>query len=540
MSIKPDSDLAQVQEYLAKLLKEDRDDDALAIFMDLLSTMRQKNNELELYNHKLLTQKYRKKGEGISTAQLKLFLEKAADKDPAAQKVLERLDHEEEDEDDDDDEDKGTITEVRGHIRHNNKRRHVPPSVERRAHDVPVKEDDLPCQGCGKTKTAFGHEVCQILDFEPARFVLHEYHLEKVRCRPCGAGLATAPGPGKIIEGGLAGPGLLATILVDKYRDGLPLHRQMDRFERLGMSIPSSTLNDWVGKAAQALEPIASALQAQAMEAFVLHVDATGISMQDRDHPNNIKRGSFLAHVGDNDVLFFKFTPNQKREGVEAALEGRTGYVCADAAAVYNRLFAKPDSQVIELGCWMHSRRNFKDAEDVDDARASIPLGLIKKLYRIEARFKNSSWQKRTKVRQKKSKPILKELHEWIKGAYDTEAPGTALYKALTYAINQWDALNRYVEDGRLPIDNGPVERAITSVAIGRKNYLFVGSQAGGERAAIIYTVLGSCKLLGLDPNAYLRDVFDKLANGWKSSQLEELLPKQWLASRDPPVKLAA
>ena len=124
--------------------------------------------------------------------------------------------------------------------------------------------------------------------------------------------------------------------------------------------------------------------------------------------------------------------------------------------------------------------------------------------------------------------------------AYDTEAPGTALYKALTYAINQWDALNRYVEDGRLPIDNGPVERAITSVAIGRKNYLFVGSQAGGERAAIIYTVLGSCKLLGLDPNAYLRDVFDKLANGWKSSQLEELLPKQWLASRDPPVKLAA
>jgi transposase len=127
-----------------------------------------------------------------------------------------------------DDEDKGTITEVRGHIRRNNKRRHVPPSVERRAHDVPVKEDDLPCQGCGKTKTAFGHEVCQILYFEPARFVLHEYHLEKVRCRPCGAGLATAPGPGKIIEGGLAGSGLLATILVDKYRDGLPLHRRMD------------------------------------------------------------------------------------------------------------------------------------------------------------------------------------------------------------------------------------------------------------------------------------------------------------------------
>ena len=178
----------------------------------------------------------------------------------------------------------------------------------------------------------------------------------------------------------------------------------------------------------------------------------------------------------------------------------------------------------------MHARHYFERALDGGDIRAAVALAHIKRLYKIENRAnkRGISWEKRTLLRQKKSKPVLEKLHAWIKDRYAFESPGTSLSKALTYAINQWEALNRYVEDGRLPIDNGPAERAITMVAIGRKNYLFVGSEAGGETAAILYTVLGSCKVIGVNPNAYLRDVFDKLANGWKSSQLEGLLPKQW------------
>ncbi|MFC1611093.1 IS66 family transposase [Myxococcota bacterium] len=295
-----------------------------------------------------------------------------------------------------------------------------------------------------------------------------------------------------------------------------------------------------MARAARVLEPLANFLMARALSAFVLHTDATGLDVLDKNHP--IKRGSLLCHVGDNDAVFFKYVPNQSKEGPQKILRNRVGYVCADAAGVYDGVFSRPGSQAIELGCWMHARRYFARALDAGDLRAAIALKYIKRLYKIEkqATRMGADATRRGQLREKKSKPVLASLHAWIAEMYAVEPPGTSLHKALTYAINQWQALTRYAEDGRLPIDNGPAERAITTVAVARKNFLFAGSDASGERAAIIFSVLSSCALAEVEPSSYLRDVFEKIANGWTAKRIDELLPEAWQAARDPPAEVVA
>jgi len=543
MAVEPDSDLADITAFLTRLLEEERDVEAVQMVVELLRALRKKNSELELRVQKLLRQQFGRKREGVSSQQLSLFLRQLSDSNQTVPEDLATLDLDEDDDDEQSDNgrDDEQLIEVPGHTRRRG-RRPIPPEVERQQHEHRVEGEARICSVCGLEKTPFGHEICRILDFEPARFVLHEHRLEKVACRPCGDGVATAPGPGKVIEGGIPGPGLLASILVDKYRDGLPLYRQVKRFSGVGLDIPRSTLVGWVAQAARVLEPLANLLMAQALGAFVLHTDATGLDVLDKNHPNNIKRGSLLCHVGDNGAVFFKYVPNQSKEGPQEILKDRVGYVCADAAGVYDGVFSKPSSQAIELGCWMHARRYFKKALEAGDLRAAIALKYIKRLYKIErqATRMGADAKRRGRLRQKKSKPVLASLHTWIAEMYAIEPPGTSLHKALTYAINQWQALIRYAEDGRLPIDNGPAERAITTVAVARKNFLFAGSDAGGERAAIIFSMLSSCALAGAEPWSYLKDVFEKLANGWPAKRIDELLPAAWKAARAPPVEAVA
>jgi len=546
MAIESNTDLRDIAAFLTQLLKEERGEEAVQMVIELLRTVRKKNTELEMRIHKLLRQQYGKKSEGISSEQLSLFLRQLSDSHADVPTDLAKLDLDEEDEhsgedDDESNDDAESETHVQGYTRRSG-RRVIPAQIERREHEHRVEGDSRICSLCKQQKTPFGHETCKILDFEPAHFVLHEHKLEKVACRACGEGVVTAPGPGKIIEGGIPGPGLMANILVDKYRDALPLYRQADRFSRAGFEIPRTTLVGWIAKAAHELRPIADRLAEKALGSFVLHTDATGLPVLDKNHPNNIKRGSLLCHVGDNGAVFFKYGPNQSKQGPQEILKDRVGYICADAAGVYNGVFSRIASLAIELGCWMHARRYFQKALEAGDLRSAIALKYIKRLYKIEAQATRigADSKRRGRLRQKKSKPVLASLQVWIDKMRTIEPPGTSLYKALTYAINQWQALNRYVEDGRLPIDNGAAERAITTIAVGRKNYLFAGSDAGGERAAVIYTVLGSCKTAGVDPFAYLRDVLDKIANGWSAKRIDELLPQQWGAARGPPAELAA
>lgn len=546
MAIESNTDLRDIAAFLKQLLKEERGEEVVQMVIELLRTVRKKNTELEMRIKKLLRQQYGKKSEGISSEQLSLFLRQLSDSHANVPTDLAKLDLDEADEhsgedDDEPDADGESGTKVQGYSRRSG-RRAIPAQIERRQHEHRVEGDSRICSLCKREKTPFGHEVCKILDFEPAHFVLHEHKLEKVACRACGEGVVTASGPGKIIEGGIPGPGLMANILVDKYRDALPLYRQADRFSRVGFEIPRTTLVGWVAKAAHALRPIADRLAEKALGSFVLHTDATGLPVLDKNHPNNIKRGSLLCHVGDNGAVFFKYVPNQSKAGPQEVLKDRVGYICADAAGVYDGVFLRIGSSAIELGCWMHCRRYFQKALEAGDLRAAIPLKYIKRMYKIEAQAtrRGADPKRRGRMRQKKTKPVLASLHGWIAQMVTIEPPGTVLHKALTYAINQSAALSRFVQDGRLPIDNGPAERAITTIAVGRKNYLFAGSDAGGERAAIIYTVLGSCKTAGVDPFAYLRDVLDKIANGWPAKRIDELLPQEWGAARGPPVEQAA
>ncbi len=526
-----ESDLQQVAEFLRSLLASGRDDEAVSLVIELLRAMRDKNAELELRVRKLIREHYGRKREGVSNAQLSLFLEKLGEPtEVKSDLVVDEVDAH----------DKQVVKE---HRRRKPGRRPLPADLERIQHTHQVEGDARKCSTCDEEKGVIGHEVQRVLDFVPAKFVVYEHLLEKLACRRCGDAVVTAKGPGKVISGGIPGAGLLAEVLVNKYRDGLPLYRQVQRFSRVGVDLPRSTLVGWVRHAAKELTPLANLLEARVLKAVVLKTDGTGLDVLDNEHSANIKRGSLYCHVGDDPELFFRYAPDQAKESPQEILAGREGYVVADAGGVYDGLFTRKGSKAIEVGCWMHGRRGFFKAFELGDLRAAIPLKYIKQLYKVEelARQLKADVKRRERLRRSKSAPILEQLRAWIAKTYPNEPPKTPLYKAMGYAINQWDALNRFVEDGRLPIDNGEVERAIRTVAVGRRNYLFAGSDEGAQRAAVIYTIIGSCTLAGVNPWEYLRDVLTNLANGWPHKRIEELLPAAWkMANAARPAALPA
>lgn len=511
------SDIKEIANFLRHLLQENRDEEAINLVIELLEAVRDKNTSLELKLQKLLKQHYGRKSEKVSSEQLSLFLSQLAEEQDSGPVLEDDAELEEE-------------TEVAAHSRRKKKRRPLPEDIIKVQHEHLVDDEHRFCEHCGVEKQTIGHDVRKVLDFEPARFVLHEHLLEKLACKKCQDGVVMAKAPGKVIAGGIPGPGLLAELIVNKYRDALPLHRQAQRFERHGLNFAQSTMVGWIGYASQDLEPIAELIKKQALQSHVLATDGTGLSVLDKSHPNNIKKGSLFCHVGDSKALFFAYAPNQRQEVPQEILRQREGYLVLDAAGIYNGLFDHPDSKAIEVGCMMHCRRYFYKAFDLGDLRAGIALRSIKRLYKIEAKAKREKMkpQRLYRFRQRKAKPVLDDLGTWIKKVYKNEPPKTPFYKALTYAKNQWQALNRYLEDGCLPIDNGEVERAIRTVAVGRKNYLFAGSDAGAERTAILYTIIGTCTLAGVNPWLYLRDVLDKIANDWPNNRLEELLPSNW------------
>jgi len=317
---------------------------------------------------------------------------------------------------------------------------------------------------------------------------------------------------------------------VDKYTDHLPLNRQAKRYSRLGVDLSRSTLSDWNGAVTDLLRPVAQRIRDQVLDAYVLGADGTHLKVLDKNHEANIKRGSLWCYVGDGKHAYFDYIPNERKEGPQSFLRERVGYIQADADPKLDDLFKGPEAKAIEIGCWMHDRRYWANALDAGDLRAAHPLGIIKKMYKVEdaAKKQRAGPDQVYRMRQEQSVPLLNELGKWIADNYNTERPTSPLAEAMGYTLRQWAALKRYTEDGRLLIDNGGVERAIRVVAMGRRNYLFAGSDTGGQRAAIAYTILGSCALVGINPWAYLRDVFEKLAAGWPMKRIEELLPAVW------------
>ena len=302
----------------------------------------------------------------------------------------------------------------------------------------------------------------------------------------------------------------------------------MKIFEREGMDLASSTLSDIVAAVHDALEPLARRIQQHALASHVLQVDDTGIKVLDKDSPAGAIRGHLWAMLGDQKWAAFSFSRTWEAKWPQALLQGRQGWMQADAYAGFDAIYQL--GKAIEVGCWAHARRGLFECVEAGDARAAVGLELIQQLYAVEAEAtaEGVGHEQRQERRQQRSRPITEKLLAWISQTHGAAPPKSPLARALGYCINQWEALMRYLDDGRLSIDNTACERALRPIAVGRKNYLFAGSETGGRRAATAYTLLGTAALAKLEPWAYLRDVLQRLIDGWPNSRIDELLPPNW------------
>lgn len=390
----------------------------------------------------------------------------------------------------------------------------------------------------GKHLVRIGEEVTETLEWRTGSFVRVQIVRPKfaVKGEP-ERGVVIAPVAEAPIPRSLAAPGLLAYVLVSKFADHLPLHRLEGIVARQGVTLARSTLCGWVEACATLLSVLVEAMAKDALKAHCIAMDATGVLVQNKDR---CRRGHFWVLVADRDHVLFRFTPKHNREGPKSFLRGYTGYVQADAASVYEELFRS--EQVTEVGCWAHCRRGFFEAMGSDRERARVALGFIQKLYALDAQTRDLPQELRTAQRRLRAEPLLTALHGWLEAESLVVLPRSPIGGAIGYALNQWGALCRFLEDGRLRLDNNRSELELRRQAVGRKNWLFVGSDEGAEWNAIIVSLIASCALHGLEPWSYLRDVLILLP-GWSRDRVLELSPKRWkqtLEQTDARQRLAA
>lgn len=397
-------------------------------------------------------------------------------------------------------------------------------------HDVPP--EDKRCGKCGAELDRIGEEVTEQLDYVPASFVVRRHVRAKYACKRCEETVVLAPLPPQPIEKGLPGAGLLAHVLVSKYADHLPLHRQEGICRRQGVELARSTLCGWVRDCATLLRPVVTAMKAELLRSEVVHTDDTPVTVQDRLHPGGTRTGRLWVYRGDDahPYTLFDYTGDRTRAGPAAFLAGYKGYLQADAYGGYDALYA--GGEVLEVGCWAHARRKFYDAQTSEPEPAAAALAFIHALYDVErdAREQHLGPAARQALRQERAVPLLAQFRHWLDAQALVSLPQSPMGQAIGYALGQWDALCRYTADGILTIDNNAAERALRRVAIGRKNWLFAGSDAGGRRAAVAYSLIATCQRHGVEPFAYLRDVLERVPTH-PSSGIDALFPHHWKAA---------
>lgn len=407
-------------------------------------------------------------------------------------------------------------------------RRRPPRELPRDVIRHELAESERSCGTCGEPMRAIGEDVSELLELVPAHFRVQEHHRVKYACGRCKDGVTTAPGPAKLIDKGLAGPGLLAHVAVSKYEDHIPLHRLSEMYARGGVELARSTLCGWVEAVAEEVRPVVERIWEKARSSHTLQTDGSGLKVLDRDDPEGVRTGTMWCFVGDEKYVVFRYAPTGSGEdGPWKFLAGRDGYLQADAANVFDRLYNGAKANATEVGCWAHARRKFHALQDTD-VRVAYPLKLISQLYRVEdlADRRGLDAQAREQFRHERASPILERLDRWLQRTALSEPPASALTRACGYCLKQWPALTEFVHDGLLPLDNNCCERQIRSLALGRKNYLFAGSDAGAERAAILYSLLRTAALAGIDTYAYLIKLLERLAAGWPQRRIDELLPE--------------
>jgi len=371
-----------------------------------------------------------------------------------------------------------------------------------------------------------GKEITEELERVPGKLFVRQYIRPKYAL-PNGEGVVIADLPARPIDKGIPGPGLLAQIVIDKYTDHLPVYRQIQRFEREGIKLASSTLTDWISGTCTLLDPLYEELKRQVLSADYLQADETPIKVLDKDKKGTTHRGyHWVYHAPVERMVLFDYREGRGREGPQACLKDFKGHLQTDGYAVYEDFDRK--SEVTLLHCLAHARRKFDESKDNDLARASYALTEIQKLYTVErqAKLDALSWEQRYSLRQEKSVPTLIELKTWMIENYSAVLPKSTIGQALHYSLERWDKLMLYTRDGKLEIDNNLVENAIRPVAIGRKNYLFAGSHNGARRAAMLYSFLGTCKINDVNPFEWLRDVLSKIPTA-SVNNLGVLLPRK-------------
>src|SRR5437763_15125957 len=388
------------------------------------------------------------------------------------------------------------------------------------------------CPNCGGALRRIGEEITETLDYVPGRFKVNWHIREKLSCRACDTVIA-ALAPDHVIARGRAAAGLLAHVVVSKYDDHLPLYRQAEIFAREGVNLETSTLSGWVGATAAALAPLIDALAADVMASNTLHVDDTPVPVL-APGTGKTKTGRLWVYVRDERpfagdhppaALFF-YSPDRKGEHPRAHLKEFRGVIHADGYAGFNELFT--GNRIGEAACWAHVRRKFFDVHAANGSpTAKEALERIGKLYDIEKQINGRVPDHRRRERQQRSKPIAAVLAVWADEIRRKLSRKSELAAVFRYMRARWTALNRCFDDGRLALDNNPAERALRCVAIGRENYLFAGSDAGGRRAAAMYSLVESAKLNGLNPQHYLADLLARIADH-PARRIAELLPWNW------------
>ena len=401
------------------------------------------------------------------------------------------------------------------------KRQKLPPHLPRT--EIRHEPETTYC-GCGCEMKRIGEDISEKLDYEPGKFSVERHIRGKWACRSCET-IKQVPVSPHIIDKGIATTNLLAQILIAKYADHQPLYRQQQIYARAGVELSRSTLSDWVGRCGQELSPLVDRLRDILKQEPILHADETPVSMlapgQKKTH-----RAYVWAYASTRlspiQSVVYDFQPTRSGQVSRQFLEGWRGQLVCDDFGGYKASFKQG---ITEIGCWAHARRKFYELHQSPiGAKAIQTIGL---LYEIEREAATMDTQARLHLRQTRAKPILDKLRNWLMGQRDLVTRGTATAKAIDYSLKRWEALIRYVDDGAIPIDNNWVENQIRPWALGRSNWLFAGSLRSGQRAANIMTLIQSAKINGLDPQAYLKDVMERIPV-IKTTQIDDLLPHNW------------
>ncbi len=397
---------------------------------------------------------------------------------------------------------------------------------ERIVHDL--NEAEKHCAVCERDLREFGEEISERYEYIPAQLIVIEDVCKKYSCA---CTVKTAGKPSQPIEKSTAGASLLTQVIVSKYADHLPLHRQAKIFRRSGVDLSEQTMCGWMRQCAGLLDPLYRKLKEFVLASKVVGTDDTPVKVLDRSLPHT-RKGRIWPYVGDRDhpAVIYDYTPTRERAGPEAFLKSYRGHLQADAFVVYDSFFLDPARGLVEVGCWAHARRHFHNALVNDQARMGGVLAMIAHLYEVEKTARRNRWsgEKLRMAREQDARPTLDRLHKYLLTIREQVLPKSEAGQAIAYTLKNWTALTRYCSDGDLAIDNNATERSLRSFAIGRNNWTFFGSDNGGKTAAVLRSFISSCELVKIDPFAWFRDVLGRIAEH-PVKRIEELLPHCWM-----------